>query len=511
MADCASYKIDSNVSGLSFAEEECLKQLPASPTWYGLEPNSYSDFGGELSMVARSPIDPTRQRKKGTITDLDASGGFNTDVTQNNLIRLMQGFCFADAREQPTTAPLNLSKLALTGVTGSSKQYKAASGLGIFAAGDILYARGFAFPTNNGIKTVSASAAGTVTVNESVVDEGATTGSLTRVGIKFALGDVTLTYAAGVLTVATTARAVNNIGLIPGQWVFLGGDSASANLGNNVGYARVSSIAANRLVFDQTTFTPVSDDGADTSLEMYIGTVVRNEDSALLIKRRSFQLERTLGNDGAGIQSEYLIGAVANELTINIPTGDKMNADLTFVACDNIQRSGIDGLKPGTRVSALGEEAFNTSSDVYRQRVVIIDPANPSPNALFGYVSDSTIEVNNNVTPNKAVGVLGAFDTSAGNFEVGGSVTAYFTKVAAVQAVRRNADVGFYTIMARNNAGMIFDTPLLSLGGGRLNVEADNPITIPLDTNAAQSKFGHTLLTEFFHYIPTVAMPATVG
>ncbi len=507
---CDVNKIDSNISGLSFAEEECLKQLPVTPVWFGLEPNSYSDFGGEVTTVARAPIDPSRQRKKGTVTDLDASGGFNTDVTADNLTRLMQGFCFADARQQPQTAPLNAAKVVITGVVAADNQYEAASGLGIFAAGNLIAATGFAVPTNNGLKKVASATATDVTVGAgSVVDESAPgNGALTRVGHEFASGDIALTFAAGLLTLKATAGTFA-LGLIPGQWLFLGGDTASSAFANNVGYARVAAISSDNktLTLDNATWTPVTEAGTGKTIQIYFGTVIRNEKDAALIKRRSYQLERTLGQDADGMQSEYLVGAVANEFTLNIPQADKLNADVTFVACDNEQRTGAVGVKAGTRVSALGQSAYNTSSDVYRIRMSVNNSANPNPTPLFGYISEGSIEVNNNITPNKAVGVLGAFDTSAGDFEVGGSVTAYFTTVAATQAVRNNADVGIYAILAANNRGMIYDIPLLALGGGRINVEKDNPITVPLDTNGAESKFGHTLLVQFFEYLPNKAMP----
>lgn len=510
-------KIDSNVTGLAFAEEATLKVLPgtneADAVWFELEPNSYNDFGGELSTVARAPINASRQRKKGTITDLDASGGFNTDVTQSNLTRLLQGFFFADAREKPSTAPMNGVAVAITGVSASTDTFAAASGLGIFAAGDLVLASGFGVAANNGLAVVTSANATGVVTSKALTDEASppATAKLQAVGFEFASGDLTLTASASSIVLGCTAGDFTTLGLNVGEWVFIGGDATGnkfANANNVPGYGRIKSIAAKSLELSETTFTATTDDGTGKSIRIFFGTVIRNEKDPSLIKRRSYNLERQLGNDGDGTQSEYLLGAIPNEFTLNVPQADKMNADLTFVAMDNVQRTGAQGLKAGTRIGALGEDAFNTSSDIYRLRMNVVDPNALNNSALFGYVSELNLSINNNVSPSKAIGVLGAFDASAGDFEVGGSLTAYFTTVAAVQAVRNNSDVALNVIAAQRNAGVVFDIPLLSLGGGRINVEKDAPITVPLESSGAENAAGYTMMATFLPYMPNVGMPA---
>lgn len=504
----APNKIDSNIAGLFIAEEASLKTLPATPIWYAMEPNSFSDFGATLTNVARNPINSSRQMKKGVLTDLEASGGFSSDFTQTNMQRLLQGFFFADAREKPTTAPLNTAAIALTSVVASTKTYAAASGLGGFLAKTLILASGFGVAANNGLDVVASSTAGTIVGTATKADEAAPPAGarIDAVGVEFASADVSLAAVAGGVTLSSIVFDLTTLGLIAGEWVFLGGDAVGTRFANNVGYARIRSVATHAIVFDDTTFAAVTEAGTGKTIRMFFGKVIKNELSTL-IKRRSYQMERQLGNDGDGIQSEYLLGSFANEFTINIPEADKLNCDLTFVSMDNEQRSGTLGIKAGTRVNAANEDGYNTSSDMYRQKLSIFDPANINADKLFAFVTDGKIAINNGIKPNKAIGVLGAFDASAGDFGVSGSLTAYFSTVASVAAIRNNANVGFNTIFANNNAGFVFDIPLMALGGGRLAVEKDSPITLPIEMNAAENTTGYTLLANFFTYLPTIAMP----
>lgn len=504
-------KIDSNKTGLSIAEEESPKVLPVTPVWYGQEPNSYNDFGGQLSTVAREPISATRQRKKGTVTDLDASGGFNTDITQNNLTRVLQGFVFADAHEKAATAPYVGSGIVITAVDGTNDQYEAASGLGIFEAGNLILAKGFSVPANNGLKLLDAAAAGAVDTVENLIVESSppAAANIQAVGFQFASGDATLTVSGGVATLGTTTADLDDKGLNVGEWIFIGGDGAGLKFATaGTTYARIASIAAKAITFDKVTNgSLVTDAGTGKTIQIFYGKFLRNESDPDEIVTRTYQVERTLGNNGSGNQAEYLEGAIPNELTINIPAADKATADISFVAMNNAFRTGAEGLKSGTRVAALGEQAFNTSSNVYRMRMNVVDPATLLPSALFAHVTEGQIAINNNASLVKAVGTLGGIDTSVGNFEVGGSVTALFTDVASVKAVRDNADVTFDVILAKQNAGMVFDVPLLALGNGRINVTKDQPITVPLDTIAAEGPNGYTLGITVFPYLPTAAMP----
>lgn len=510
-------KIDSNITGLAYAEEGVLGLLPGegglggSPVWKRLEPNSYSDFGGELITVAPNPINSSRQRKKGIGVDLNANGGYNHNLSFYNHLDLLQAVMFADTREKGTEA-VTLVDIDLA----NPDEYQVASTTG-FKVGDLIKGVGFTETANNALNEVTAIVVDTsveVTTGQLVDETPPATAFIKVVGVAGAAGDLDIDDTGSLPALTSTILDFTTLGLVIGQWVFLGGDTGGdqfATAANN-GFKRIRSIAANSIIFDKSVSTMVTETPAGI-IHVFFGDVLRNEDSSL-IKRRSYNLERLLGipDDSlpAEIQSEHLIGQVPSELSINIPTAELLNIDMSFIGTDHQTRSGATGPKQTGVINPQSSDIFNTTSDFSRIKMASVSSLDEAPTPLFAFITEATLTINNNLTVNKAVSVFGGFDITAGTFTVSGSITAYFSDVAAVNAVRNNTDITLDVAIVKDNRGLVIDFPLIALGDGRLNVEQDQPITLPLNLDAATAEdiatgLDYTTMFTFFHYLPTAA------
>lgn len=517
----ARVEIDSNVTGLRFAEQASgLNTEPAGP-WFPLEPNSYSDFGGQITTTKRDPINADRQNKFGTVTDLDASGGFNHDLTNDPRIqKLLQGFFFANLRKKAEFGNVAEGGTGvITSVTGAN-QYAAASGLTAFAVGRLVLASNLGTLANNGLKRVTVSAAALLTVAETLVAEAGppAAAQLVEVGVQGASADINVDNSGSFPALTSTALNFTLLGLIPGEWVFIGGDTAPLRFVNaaNNGFKRVRSITATRLEFDKSGLAMITETGTGLTIQAFYGRVLKNELAASQV-RRLYNLERVLGApDDASpsqIQSEYLEDAVANEFSLNFSGNDKAMFDMSFVACDYRTRTGVVGVKTGTRPALNAFGTYNTVSSFSRLKLSLVTASAFQAN-LFGFASELTVTLSNGANPRKALGVLGAFEVTVGNFDVSGDMTAYFADVAAIDAIRNNAQVTIDAIMVNERKAIALDIPLLNLGEGRLNVEKDEPITLPLSLMAADgasitlsTALNHTLLMSFFDYVPVLAVP----
>lgn len=305
-------KIDSNATGLRYQEETSFKVANTANDWIPLEPNEYNDFGGELTLLARNPINDSRQRKKGVITDLDATGGFVSDFTQTNMQDILQGFMYAALRpkgEEIVTA-VDLD-------TTNDDEYEVAATAG-FLVGSLILGSNF---TNAGNNTMNVVTAITTDASVEVADATLTVeasppadAQITVVGHEATADDldvdVTLTFPA----LTSTILDFTTLGLIPGEFVFVGGDATinKFSAAANNGIKRIRSITATRLEFDKSDVAMSNETSSGSLLiRLFFGRVLKNEQSTL-IARRTYQLERTLGapDDASPARSKRSISRV---------------------------------------------------------------------------------------------------------------------------------------------------------------------------------------------------------
>ena len=511
-------KISSDCTSLSYAVEETITRLPATPVWVRLSPTSYTgDFGATPEFMVDEPIGSGRASKKGIPVKKTVGAGFESSLRQDWLQPFLPGFFFNHAIETGNTNTFNLpgdgSEATLTAATAtgySGTNLTAANG---WNTGAIIYVQGFENDANNGRKVPSAVSATSITAPDTVAETPAA-------------GDHPFIEICGV--VESTAPAVTEQGsfirinstllkegggfeLEPGMWIHVGGDLDATNYTGNInrGWARVRKVTSDGIDCDITTFTPTADAGRG-GIEFYLPTRTFRDD----IKcddslRTTYQLERRLGKkdtDDAHEQSQLVTGAVANQLDVGIPTGDKVMATLNFVAAESFRYQGDTEPKSGADRHPIDEEAmFNTSSDLKYAAIYRHGGSSTVRSKVFGAVTEGSFVINNNCTPIEVLGKYGAYDVNTGKLDINADVTALFTDVAALDLAEEGLDAGMYFIFGRANAGMIIDIPLMTVQTSPLEVAVNEPVKISLTNSANESKLGYAASVQMFDYLPTTA------
>jgi hypothetical protein len=487
-----------NNFSLAYAVEQSVGVLPGSPSWKLLEPNEINTFGSSITTVARSPISKSRQRRKGTVTDLDSAVEFAGDLTMEHFIDFIEGFLFASFVGAEHTVPT-----AVTG--GATDEYTVPTMSAAVPTGSLVYARGFTTPANNGLKVVDTGGTTTaIPVTTDLEDETPTATQNVSVdvcGVRSAAGDLEID-ASGNMT--STTLDFTTLGLTVGQGIWIGGDAAINQFSTaaNAGFARVTAIAANLLTIDKTSQTFVTEAGVAQEVDIYFGRFLRNvsvDDSDYL--ERSFQFEGAYQNlqNPSGDEYEYAKGNYCNTVGFELPLTDKAIVNFAFIGTDTDVPTTTRATNAASPVVPVQTGAFNTSADIARLRITEVDET-----GLTTDFKSLTFNINNNVSPEKVLGQLGAKYLNTGNFEIDIEAQILFTEGDVVDAVRNNTTVTMDFSIKNDDGGFLVDVPSLTLGGG----DKEFPVNESILLNTTAQAFGDTTLgtslgISMFPYLPS--------
>lgn len=497
--------VKTNRLSLAYAIEQSLGVLPGSPTWKLLEPNDITTWGAQTTKTARDPISPDRQRRKGTTTDLDSTVEFEHDLTREVFLDFIEGFCFASARYPysggtdrlgPLQSGAAFNNLAADGdVTGDSFTHDAISTA--MTAGRLLYARGFDTAANNGMKEVDSGSTTTVTeitTTSVLVDEtpgNTANATLEIAGHRAATGDLVWTNATK--TLSSTTLDFTTLGLSPGQVIHIGGLTSSNQFSEGVAYGRIVSIAANAIVFDKLSGTLAADDpGTGETVDLLFGAFIRNvtvTDSDFL--ERSFQFELAMPNLGSGgaTRWQYAEGNYGNQVTFQLPLADKAIIEFGFVGTDTENPTSTQATGASTPVETVQTTAFNTSADIGRLRVQQTDET-----GLTTCFKNVSLTLNNQVTPEKCLGTLGATELNTGTYLVDVETQILLTNEDVISAIKDNETVMFDFIVKNDDGAIAFDIPSMTLGGGDLELPRNESVRVNMQGEAFRdATLGYTL------------------
>ena len=529
-------RVHTNRLSFSYKAEESLGVPGNAGAWTVVEPNSFPNFGASITTVERDPISSSRQRRKGSVTDLDSTVEFDSDLTLSSYNDFISSFVFAK-QTNDEVMNLNIESIAADGanlylitLTAPLTAAQVAK-LGEFS---LVATKGFANAVNNGIFTVDetpANGATTITIFEnaanSVLIPEVVTGraELSLGGVAYdetqpanAQWDYNELTGRGTFTVEPATLPVDRDltdYLTPGQFVYLGvrhngtGEvnyCFETNDGQKVcGFARVISVGAKTFTADKLSEALKRDGvaGGIDEIALTFGSFIRNVPSVNNDEylESSFVFEMAYPNLEADGETgyEYAYGNLCNTMAISLPLSDKSTVSFGFIGTDTPPPTDVRLPGADAPNSPIYTEAFNTSADIGRLTINKDDGT-----SLTTDFKSATLTLSNNVSPEKVLGSLGARFMNTGNFEVSLEAEVLFTDPGVVESIRNNETVSFDVIMTNNdNGAIVIDVPSMTMGDGSRNFPVNETVTLTTTGSAFEdATLGTSIGTSFIAQLP---------
>ncbi len=286
-------------------------------------------------------------------------------------------------------------------------------------------------------------------------------------------GDAVFTFPAGALDNALG----NAVPLAIGGWIKF---AEFPIVGNNV-WTRIREIdlALDTITADAQT-GHATDPAAGENVQAFYGA--RIENGAGAIAANQFAVERRF-EDHNPVTRELFLGMALNNFSINLSPQAIAVGSLTWFGFNSTVSDNSGGSYPElyatlpVDVPAPQFDVYNTSSDIGR----LGRGVDPIDAAGLNFVLEATIEINNNLRRQPAVGVFGASGIGIGEFSVTGTLSTYFDNDDILQVILDNSETSLDLItQGGDGRSMVFDLPRIKFSGGAPDVPGKNQdVTIP--------------------------------
>jgi hypothetical protein len=312
-------------------------------------------------------------------------------------------------------------------------------------------------------------------------------------------GDISVTVTGDQAVFQFPAGALDNamgpgLPMTIGAWIKF---QDFTTVGNNV-WIRANEVDLAADTVTTGTQTNMATDAAGTELvQAFYGS--RLENGADPIAGNQFAVERRF-EDHNPITRELFLGMALNNFNLNLSPQAIALGSLTWFGFNSAVSNDAPSYpdlyaNPPIDVDAPEFDVYNTSNDIGR----LGRGVNPVDAAGLNFVLESTIEINNNLRRQPAVGVFGAAGLGVGEFSVTGTLSTYFDNDEILKEILNNVETTLDLVMQGGDGRtMLYDMPRIKFSGGAPDVAGKNQdVTLPGTYQALRSKtFGYTMSTQ---------------
>lgn len=485
----AEIKADSNRVVLRYAFEDTFGVINPTPELKTLRYTG-GDLNQTIETVTTEEIREDRQVNDLILTGNTTSGGVNAELSYRNFDDFIEAAQQSDWINKPFIEN-SADDTEITDVDSGTTTITLSDGT-IFPSGTIVKLSGFSNSGNNIVAVVASNTVTTVVLSGvTLVDEEAPPrfAKVKTVGVEGATGDITAEVSP--VRLQSTLLDMTTLGLTPGQWLKIGGSDAASKFDtaeNNV-FIRVQSVTTTTIVIDVVPSGWADDSGAGKDIKLFVSDYIINGNT-----EKSFSIEREFDQHDPKTYQVFT-GMRLDTFNIALPTKERMEIEL-----------GFQGLKgdvsitrtPGvTELPLTREPIFNTSGNF---RSLSLDGSEVTgPN----FITESSININNNMRRQDAVGTEFSVGIASGNYTLTGDISTYFSNADILLKAARNGTFSYdMRIEDSKKQSLLFDMPSIEFSLSDVDVSAVNTDSILNGEYQALSKndFGWTLLIARFDH-----------
>ncbi len=300
-------------------------------------------------------------------------------------------------------------------------------------------------------------------------------------------GDAVFTFPAGALDNAMGT----GLPMLIGAWIKF---ADFATVGNNV-WCRVREVDLAADTVTTEAQTGMATDAAGTEqVQAFYGSRVEN--GAQAVSAHQYAVERRF-EDHSPVTRELFLGMALNNFNLTLAPQAIAVGSLTWFGFNSAVSDDTPlyaDLYANLPVDVLADQndVYNTSSDIGR----LGRGVDPVDAAGLNFVTEATIEINNNLRRQPAVGVFGASGIGVGELSVTGTLSTYFDNDEILQIILTNDETTLDLItQGQDGRSQVYDLPRIKFSGGAPDVPGKNQdVTIPGTYQAILSPvFGYTI------------------